>query len=200
MRKDHFTEEALAQAKVLSALKYSENPEDQLSFAEAYDFARCQRPDGSFYPIPEGKQCRKGNKATSAELRVKPSQSKGKPTSAQNLEQTSSKLLEKAKSLSDRLASTDRVLRGLSKSKKNDAQRKQLREREEKLVRSLNKLKKTREALNERANSQKRGGLKAKVSRAIDRILEKLSNLGLAGGSDNYLTRSQFLMGPDRKI
>lgn len=67
MRKDRFTDEALAQAKALAELKYSENPEDQLAFSEAYDFARCQRPDGSFYPIPDGKQCRKGKKAAAAE-------------------------------------------------------------------------------------------------------------------------------------
>jgi hypothetical protein len=61
MRKDHFTEEALRNAQALAELKYSENPEDQLAFAEAYDFARCQRPDGSFYGTAG--QCRKGSPA-----------------------------------------------------------------------------------------------------------------------------------------
>lgn len=61
MRKDRFTEEALAAAKALAALKYSENEEDQLRFSEAYDFARCQRPDGSFYGTSG--QCRKGKDA-----------------------------------------------------------------------------------------------------------------------------------------
>jgi hypothetical protein len=66
MRKDRFTDEALAQAKALAELKYSENPEDQLAFSEAYDFARCQRPDGSFYGIADGKQCKRGKKAAPA--------------------------------------------------------------------------------------------------------------------------------------
>jgi hypothetical protein len=63
MRKDHFTEEALAAAKALAALKYSENPEEQLAFAEAYDFATCERPDGSRYGT--GGQCRLGKETTS---------------------------------------------------------------------------------------------------------------------------------------
>lgn len=62
MRKDRFTDEALAQAKMLAELKMN----DAESFAEAYDYARCQRPDGSFYGIPSGKQCRKGSKAAPA--------------------------------------------------------------------------------------------------------------------------------------
>jgi len=62
MRKDHFTDEALANAKALANVK----SQDAESFAEAYDFARCQRSDGSFYPIPDGKKCRKGTEASSA--------------------------------------------------------------------------------------------------------------------------------------
>jgi len=58
MRKDRFTDEALKAAYALAELKYSENPEDQLAYAEAYDFGRCQRPDGSFYGTSG--QCRKG--------------------------------------------------------------------------------------------------------------------------------------------
>lgn len=61
MRKDRFTDEALKAAYALAELKYSEDPEDQLAFAEAYDFARCQRPDGSFYGTSG--QCRKGKDA-----------------------------------------------------------------------------------------------------------------------------------------
>lgn len=64
MRKDHFTEEALKAAQALSELKYSESEEDQLRFSEAYDFARCQRPDGSFYGTSG--QCRKGTKTSDA--------------------------------------------------------------------------------------------------------------------------------------
>lgn len=67
MRKDHFTDEALALVAALVELKYSEDPEDQLAYAEAYDFARCQRPDGSFYGIPDGKLCKKGKKAAPAD-------------------------------------------------------------------------------------------------------------------------------------
>ena len=63
MRKDHFTDEALAAAKALARLDYAEE-----ASAEALDFARCQRPDGSFYPIPDGKKCRKGTEASSAGL------------------------------------------------------------------------------------------------------------------------------------
>lgn len=61
MRKDRFTDEALKAAYTLAELKYSEDPEDQQAFAEAYDFARCQRPDGSFYGTSG--QCRKGKDA-----------------------------------------------------------------------------------------------------------------------------------------
>jgi hypothetical protein len=60
MRKDRFTDEALANAKALAIVK----SQDAESFAEAYDFARCQRSDGSFYPIPDGKKCRKGTEAS----------------------------------------------------------------------------------------------------------------------------------------
>ena len=60
MRKDRFTDEALRYAEALASIK----SEDAESFAEAYDFARCQRADGSFYGIPEGKQCKKGTKAS----------------------------------------------------------------------------------------------------------------------------------------
>jgi hypothetical protein len=70
MRKDHFTEEALRNAQALAELKYSENPEDQLAFAEAYDFARCQRPDGSFYGTAG--QCRKGSPAGAKQEESKP--------------------------------------------------------------------------------------------------------------------------------
>lgn len=61
MRKDRFTDEALRNAYALAELKYSENPEDQVAFEEAYDFARCQRPDGSFYGTSG--QCRKGKES-----------------------------------------------------------------------------------------------------------------------------------------
>ena len=40
---------------------------------EALDFARCQRADGSFYAIAEGKQCRKGTKAAPAQPKSKKS-------------------------------------------------------------------------------------------------------------------------------
>lgn len=56
MRKDRFTDEALRNAQALA----------ELEFSESYDFARCQRPNGSFYGIPEGKQCKKGTKAAPA--------------------------------------------------------------------------------------------------------------------------------------
>lgn len=57
MRKDRFTDEALRNAQALA----------ELEFSESLDFARCQRADGSFYGIPEGKQCKKGAKAAPAE-------------------------------------------------------------------------------------------------------------------------------------
>jgi len=69
MRKDRFTDEALAQAKALAEVKMS----DSESFSEAYDFARCQRADGSFYGIPAGKQCKKGTKAAPADTEPKKS-------------------------------------------------------------------------------------------------------------------------------
>jgi len=60
MRKDRFTDEALRNARALAELK----AQDSESFSEAYDFARCQRPDGSFYGT--GGQCRKGTEAGAA--------------------------------------------------------------------------------------------------------------------------------------
>ena len=68
MRKDRFTDEALAQAKALAELKMN----DAESFAEAYDYARCQRPDGSFYGIADGTLCRKGKEVSPEDLGVKP--------------------------------------------------------------------------------------------------------------------------------
>jgi hypothetical protein len=56
MRKDHFTDEALAAAKALARLDYAEE-----ASVEALDFARCQRPDGSFYGTAG--QCRTGTPA-----------------------------------------------------------------------------------------------------------------------------------------
>jgi hypothetical protein len=49
MRKDRFTDEAVRNAYALAKLKYSEKEEDQLRFSEAYDFARHQSFEGSFY-------------------------------------------------------------------------------------------------------------------------------------------------------
>lgn len=66
MRKDRFSDDAVRAAKALASLKYSENPEDQLAFSEAYDFARCQRPDGSFYGTSG--QCRKGKESGAKEM------------------------------------------------------------------------------------------------------------------------------------
>jgi hypothetical protein len=60
MRKDHFTDEALAAAKALARLDYAEE-----ASAEALDFARCQRPDGSFYGTAG--QCRMGTPAGAKE-------------------------------------------------------------------------------------------------------------------------------------
>lgn len=64
MRKDRFTDEAVAAAKALADLRYSENEGDQLRFSEAYDFARCQRADGTFYGTSGS--CRKGSPAAPA--------------------------------------------------------------------------------------------------------------------------------------
>ena len=65
MRKDRFTDEALRNAYALGALKYSENPGDQQVFAEAYDYATCERPDGSKYGT--GGTCRKGKEVAPQE-------------------------------------------------------------------------------------------------------------------------------------
>jgi hypothetical protein len=80
MRKDHFTDNALALAKALTNLKYSENPEDQLAYAEALDFARCQRPDGSFYGTSG--QCRMGTPAGAKEQEAKKGAKTKAPASA----------------------------------------------------------------------------------------------------------------------
>jgi hypothetical protein len=64
MRKDHFTDEALAAAKALARLDYAEE-----ASAEALDFARCQRPDGSFYGTSG--QCRAGTPAGAKEESAK---------------------------------------------------------------------------------------------------------------------------------
>lgn len=76
MRKDYFTEEALAAAQALAELKYSESEEERLAFAEAYDFTRCQRPDGSIYGIGAGKQCRQGSPAGKKPAADKPAKAK----------------------------------------------------------------------------------------------------------------------------
>lgn len=68
MRKDRFTDEALAQAKALAELKMN----DAEAFAEAYDFTRCKRLDGTFYGIPDGKQCKRGRKVEPAEPKSAP--------------------------------------------------------------------------------------------------------------------------------
>lgn len=46
MRKDRFTDGALKAAYALAELKYSENPEDQLAFAEAYDRLKTEMRSG----------------------------------------------------------------------------------------------------------------------------------------------------------
>lgn len=74
MRKDRFTDEALAQAKALAELKMN----DAESFAEAYDFTRCKRLDGTFYGIPDGKQCKRGRKVEPAEPKSEPKPKKKK--------------------------------------------------------------------------------------------------------------------------
>jgi len=65
MRKDRFTDEALRAAKALAELKYSEDSAEQMAFAETYDFARCQRADGSFYGTSG--TCRMGKEAGAKE-------------------------------------------------------------------------------------------------------------------------------------
>lgn len=90
MRKDRFTDEALRAAKALAELKYSEDPAEQMTFAETYDFARCQRPDGSFYGTSG--QCRKGTEAGAKEVK-KPTTDKGKKISAARERNTTNKAL-----------------------------------------------------------------------------------------------------------
>ena len=85
MRKDHFTDEALAQARALAGLKYSEDLEDQRAFSEAYNFAACQRPDGSIYPIAGGKQCRKGSPAGNLQKEVNKAAEKDRGSFLSNL-------------------------------------------------------------------------------------------------------------------
>ncbi len=88
MRKDRFTDEALANARALSNVK----SQDAESFAEAYDFARCQRPDGSFYPIPDGKQCRKGTKASPIDPGAKRQRQGQKPVVEASAKRTKAKI------------------------------------------------------------------------------------------------------------
>lgn len=162
MRKDRFTDEALAQAEALAELKYSENPEDQLAFSEAYDFARCQRADGSFYGIPDGKQCKKGKKASPAEPKSAP-KSKKKGGAAERMaaayergvksgrikvskprigEKKLYRLAEKRAEMLERLERERRMLKRMSKAKKAEPMR---RAREEKIA----KLKRSYDRLNE---------------------------------------------------
>ena len=94
MRKDRFTDEALRNAMALAELKYSESAEDQVAFEEAYDFARCQRPDGSFYGTSG--QCRKGKESGAKEAPAKKARPpKGSPA-------------EKAKAWADKQVAKDK--------------------------------------------------------------------------------------------
>jgi hypothetical protein len=100
MRKDRFTDEALRYAEALAQVKL----EDAESFAEAYDFARCQRADGTFYPIPDGKQCRKGTKASPIDPGAKRQREGQKPV----VEAT-----KKRKSREEKIAELKSAIKGL---------------------------------------------------------------------------------------
>jgi hypothetical protein len=67
MRKDRFTDEAVRIALALAEAK----KQDAESFSEAYDFARCQRADGTFYGTAG--TCRKGSHAGDGPARQKKS-------------------------------------------------------------------------------------------------------------------------------
>ena len=173
MRKDRFTDEALAQAKALAEVKMS----DSESFSEAYDFARCQRADGSFYGIAAGKQCKKGAKAAPAEPKPKKS-AKERMAAAYDKAQKSGGFRPKKDKAPTKKMKTDfrkEVQEGAAKRKKRDAEIAKLQGRREKLQKRYAKIK----ALSRKASVAKNKMGLEKVEKLAKRIgdeLEKINN------------------------
>lgn len=158
MRKDRFTDEALAQAKALAELKMN----DAESFAEAYDYARCQRPDGSFYPIPEGKQCRKGTKATPIDPGAKRQRERQKPV-----------VEKKAKQKKFKTDFRKEVEEGAKKRREREARIEQRQKEEARLKRSLAQvLAKERNARRDGDDEAARKFMRAsiKINKRLDEI------------------------------
>jgi len=114
MRKDRFTDEALRNARALAELK----AQDSESFSEAYDFARCQRPDGSFYGTSG--TCRKGTDAGAAPAKEKKSPEAKAAARAAGGAKTSAKNA-RARMLKDELSKIKDSIKGKSPEEINKA-------------------------------------------------------------------------------
>jgi hypothetical protein len=173
MRKDRFTDEALVQAKALAEVKMS----DSESFSEAYDFARCQRADGSFYGIAAGKQCKKGAKAAPADTEPKKS-AKERMAAAYDKRKKEGGFAPKKDKAPAKKMKTDfrkEVREGAAKRKKRDAEIVKLQGRREKLQKRYAKIK----ALSRNASTAKDKMKLEKVEKLAKRIgdeLEKVNN------------------------
>lgn len=171
MRKDHFTDEALAQAKALAELKMN----DAESFAEAYDYARCQRADGSFYAIPDGKQCRKGTKA--APVKSEPKQSTAeRMAAAYDKRKKEGGFAPKKDRAPIKKMKTDfrnEIEEGAARRKKRDAEIKKLQKKRERLQKRYVKIK----ALSRSASVAKNKMRLEKVERLSKRIGDELEKI-----------------------
>ena len=167
MRKDRFTEEALANAKALANVK----SQDAESFAEAYDFARCQRADGSFYPIPEGKQCRKGTKASPIDPGAKRQRQGQKPV-----------VEAKAKQKKLKTDFRKEVEAGAKKRKERDAGMEQRQKEEARLKRALAQvLAKERNARRDGDDEAARKFMRASIK--INKRLDEVEGARLTGAA-----------------
>lgn len=146
---------------------------------EALDFARCQRADGSFYGIPDGKQCKKGTKAAPAEPESKKKSAAERMAAAYDKGGFAPKKDGKseAKAPTKKLKTDFRkeVQEGAAKRKKRDAEIAKLQGRREKLQKRYAKIK----ALSRKASVAKnKMGLEKveKLARRIGDELEKINN------------------------
>lgn len=174
MRKDHFTDEALAHAKALAAAKIK----DEASFAEAYDFARCQRADGSFYGIPDGKQCKKGTKAAPAEPKSKKKSAKERMAAAYDKAQKSGGFRPKKDRAPIKKMKTDfrkEIEEGAARRKKRDAEIEKLQKKRERLQKRYVKIKAFFRSASVAKNKMRLEKLE-KLSKRIGDELEKIND------------------------
>ena len=171
MRKDHFTDEALAHAKALAAAKIK----DEASFAEAYDFARCQRADGSFYGIPDGKQCKKGTKAAPVKSEPKKSAAERMAAAYDKRKKEGGFAPKKDKAPIKKMKTDFRkeIEKGAARRKKRDAEIEKLQKKRERLQKRYVKIK----ALSRSASVAKNKMRLEKVEKLSKRIGDELEKI-----------------------